>query len=97
MPPARKIRRYSPCVMRHTVASWLVQAGVPLYDVHVLFGHEAYETTQRYPHLPPEVHGKILGVWERRTLSAVGEGSVGGRSHLGDKKGRFRSSEAAFC
>ena len=34
--------------MRHTAASWLVQDGVPLYDVQALLGHESFATTQRY-------------------------------------------------
>lgn len=66
--PAHKIRRFSPSVMRHTAASWLVQAGVPLYDVQALLGHEDFSTTQRYAHLAPEAHGKIVEVWKRRTI-----------------------------
>ena len=40
--------------MRHTAASWLVQDGVPLYDVQALLGHEDYATTQRYTHVSIE-------------------------------------------
>jgi len=32
------VRRFSPRVMRHTAASWLVQDGVPLYDVRPCSG-----------------------------------------------------------
>jgi site-specific recombinase XerD len=35
--------------MRHTAASWLVQDGVPLYDVQALLGHESFRTTARAP------------------------------------------------
>lgn len=31
--PQHFIRRFAPRIMRHTAASWLVQDGVPLYDV----------------------------------------------------------------
>jgi site-specific recombinase XerD len=46
--------------MRHTAASWLVQDGVPLYDVQQLLRHEDYATTQRYAHLAPDAHGKVI-------------------------------------
>jgi integrase len=42
---AAGIRRFPPRIMRHTAASWLVQDGVPLYDVQALLGHEDYATT----------------------------------------------------
>ena len=45
--PGHRIPRFAPRVMRHTAASWLVQDGVPLYDVQELLGHEDYATTQR--------------------------------------------------
>lgn len=63
---AAGIRRFPPRIMRHTAASWLVQDGVPLYDVQALLGHEDYATTQRYAHLAPDAHGKVLESWSRR-------------------------------
>ncbi|MFN3486936.1 MAG: tyrosine-type recombinase/integrase, partial [Planctomycetota bacterium] len=36
---------------RHTFASRLVQAGVPLYHVQALLGHTSPQMTQRYAHL----------------------------------------------
>jgi len=49
--------------MRNTAASWLVQDGVPLYDVQAVMGHEDYATTQRYVHLAPDAHGKVIESW----------------------------------
>ncbi|MEN8193294.1 MAG: site-specific integrase [Bacteroidota bacterium] len=37
--------------LRHTFASWLVQNGVPLYNVSKLLGHADIKTTQIYVHV----------------------------------------------
>lgn len=39
--------------LRHTWASWLVQSGVPLYDLKEMGGWETLEMVQRYAHLAP--------------------------------------------
>jgi integrase len=62
---AAGIRRFPPRIMRHTAASWLVQDGVPLYDVQELLGHEDHATTQRYAHLAPGAHSKVIESWKR--------------------------------
>jgi hypothetical protein len=77
--PEHKIRRFAPRVMRHTAASWLVQDGVPLYDVQALLGHESFATTQRYAHLAPDAHSRVLESWARRHDAP---------STLGQKEGR---------
>lgn len=69
---ASGVRRFPPRVMRHTAASWLVQDGVPLYDVQALLGHESYATTQRYAHLRPDAHAPVVESW-RRTSDARSE------------------------
>jgi integrase len=61
------VRRFPPNTMRHTAASWLVQDGVPLYNVQDLLGHESFATTQRYAHLAPDAHDKIRESWGRRS------------------------------
>jgi len=40
--------------LRHTFASWLVQAGTPIYTVANLMGHSTISMTQRYAHLSPD-------------------------------------------
>lgn len=44
----------TPHTLRHTFASWLVIAGVPLYEVSKLMGHGSIKMTERYAHLSPE-------------------------------------------
>lgn len=44
----------TPHTLRHTFASWLVIAGVPLYEVRDLLGHSTIKLTERYAHLAPE-------------------------------------------
>jgi integrase len=40
--------------LRHTYASWLVEAGVPLHTVGALLGHSSPTMTARYAHLAPD-------------------------------------------
>jgi integrase len=68
---AAGIRRFPPRIMRHTTASWLVIDGVPLYDVQALLGHESYRTTERYAHLAPDAHDKVVQSWARRHDASV--------------------------
>lgn len=39
--------------LRHTCASWLAQAGVPLHTIGQFLGHSSPAVTQRYAHLLP--------------------------------------------
>ncbi|MFD2839366.1 tyrosine-type recombinase/integrase [Populibacterium corticicola] len=61
---AAKVSPYHPHVCRHTCASWLVQAGVPLYEVKRQLRHASIQTTERYAHLSPELHDPVRGAWE---------------------------------
>lgn len=46
--------------LRHTAASWMVQAGVPLDVVQKVLGHENIQTTQRYAHREGDAKRKAL-------------------------------------
>jgi hypothetical protein len=53
--------------LRHTFASQLVIAGVPLRYVHELMGHQSFETTLQYAHLSEEhVKNQVLPVCHKR-------------------------------
>jgi integrase len=60
--------------LRHTAASWLVQSGVPLYDVMRFLGHESITTTMRYAHLEPDQHDRVREALER-TAKRTADGS----------------------
>lgn len=65
MDAAHRLPAYTPHTMRHSAASWLVQAGMDLLLVQKLLGHESYATTLRYAHLAPDAHKAVLEVWAR--------------------------------
>lgn len=70
------VRPFPPRAMRHTAASWLVQDGVPLYHVQKLLGHESSATTQRYAHLAPDSHERIVESWRRRRTGDAREAKI---------------------
>lgn len=53
--------------LRHTFASRLVQAGIPLYEVMHLTGHKSLEMVQRYSHLAPDYADRAI-----QALNAIG-------------------------
>jgi integrase len=76
---AADVRPLPPRAMRHTAASWLVMDGVDLYRVQALLGHESYGTTERYSHLAPDAHDRIIQSWERARAAST-RSDIGGRS-----------------
>ncbi len=75
---AAGIRRLPPKIMRHTAASWLVIDGVPLYDVQALL--ESFRTTERYAHLAPDAHDKVMRSWAKRHDASLTHERDEGRS-----------------
>ncbi len=52
--PAHKKPKITTHVLRHTAASLMVRAGVPIFDVAKVLGHETIQVTMRYAHFAPE-------------------------------------------
>jgi site-specific recombinase XerD len=57
---------YSPHTMRHTVATHMLQAGVPLMAIKNFLGHASITTTQRYIELSQGVVNKHIKDWNDR-------------------------------
>lgn len=58
--------------LRHTAAAWMVQDGVPLYEVQHVLGHSTPVMTQRYAHLQPEHLRRAVNALDKK-LKASGE------------------------
>lgn len=53
----------SPYVMRHTAASWWIQAGLPDYRVAKLLGHSSTRMVSVYAHLDPNRDDDVRAAW----------------------------------
>lgn len=57
---------YSPHSMRHTTATHMLEAGVPLIVVKNFLGHVSLQTTQIYAEVTQETMNKQLKVWNEK-------------------------------
>ncbi|MCP3997076.1 MAG: tyrosine-type recombinase/integrase, partial [bacterium] len=55
--------------------AWMVQSGVPLYEVQHVLGHSTPVMTQRYAHLKPEHLRQAMGALDA-TLRATATSSA---------------------
>ena len=55
--------RYTPHVMRHTTATHLLEAGVPLVIVKNILGHASIQTTQIYVEITQQTVDKYMREW----------------------------------
>lgn len=53
-------------ILRHTCASRLAQAGVPLLEISKWLGHKSIKVTMRYAHLAPTSLDKLTAILEQR-------------------------------
>jgi integrase len=59
--------------LRHTYASWLVEAGVDLYTVSKLLGHKSLAMTQRYAHVGPNAQRQAVRVLTEHLKAPVAQ------------------------
>ena len=57
---------YSPHSMRHTTATHMLEAGVPLIVVKNFLGHVSLQTTQIYAEVTQEAMNKQLMAWNEK-------------------------------
>lgn len=67
--------------LRHTWASWLIQAGVPLSALQEMGGWESIEMVQRYAHLAPNHLTE-----HARHIDVIFKGCVPNMSHIENEK-----------
>jgi integrase len=71
-------------VMRHTCASWLIQAGVPDYEVARMLGHSSTRIVGTYAHLAPDRHDRVRAAWAADAHMTHADKE---RAPLGDRAG----------
>ncbi len=54
--------------LRHSFASWLALAGVPVLTIKELLGHQTLATTERYSHLSPSAKKEAIAGLEQRFI-----------------------------
>ena len=57
---------YTPHVMRHTTATHLIEAGVPLAIVKNILGHSSIQTTQIYLDISQQTVDRVLEKWNEK-------------------------------
>lgn len=61
--------RYTPHVMRHTTATHLIEAGVPLAIVKNILGHSSIQTTQIYVDISQQTVDRSMKKWNEKWFS----------------------------
>ena len=64
--PDEKKPKVTMHTLRHTAASLMVAAGVPIFDVAKILGHSTLQVTMRYAHFAPEAGRAAIDALDRK-------------------------------
>lgn len=62
-------KRYSPHTMRHTTATHMLEAGVPIMAIKNFLGHSSISTTERYAELSQGTVNRHIREWNEKWFS----------------------------
>ena len=62
-------KRYTPHTMRHTTATHMLEAGVPIVAIKNFLGHSSISTTERYAELSQETVNRHIRDWNEKWFS----------------------------
>ncbi len=69
--------RYTPHTMRHTTATHMLEAGVPIVAIKNFLGHSSISTTERYAELSQGTVNRHIRDWNEKWFSSQQETYVG--------------------
>lgn len=64
-------RHYSPHTMRHTTATHMLEAGIPMMAIKNFLGHSSIRTTERYAELSQGTVDRHIADWNKKWFSPV--------------------------
>ena len=64
-------KRYTPHTMRHTCATHMLEAGVPMMAIKNFLGHASISTTERYAELTQGTVNKHIRAWNEKWFPAM--------------------------
>lgn len=70
-PTLFKEKHYSPHTMRHTTATHMLEAGVPMMAIKNFLGHSSIRTTERYAELSQSAVNKHISDWNNKWFSSM--------------------------
>ena len=79
-----------PCTRRHTVASWLIHDGVPVWEVAQPLGHSSTRMLGVNAHLDPKKHDRVRAAGAKRAANPGARAA-----HAGNERAPIRWDEGS--